>query len=230
MTSGTPLLKRMIHTFDQDRFPFVGRVSEMFGGTDLARLDHCAVVHPPPGTTDQATEAHTRFYAGFDGIRGMYHDFLRTYILPLFSGDVCVQAVPTFRVCPPGGVAVSTFHRDADFHHQPGTVNFWLPLTPAFGTNSIWIESAADRGDYQPVNLVPGEVLQFDAITLRHGNMANDTGACRVSFDFRVIPLDRFEDTGLSTVTSGTPMRLGAYYMVMENPPAGASPAPRVAS
>ncbi|WIM94452.1 hypothetical protein ACTOB_006476 [Actinoplanes oblitus] len=219
MTSETPLLDQVIHTYDQDRFPFVRRVRDMFGDADLARIDESCAVHPKPGTTDQATEAHARFYAEFDSIRGLYHDFLRTHVLPLFTGDVCVQAVPTFRVCPPGGVAVSTFHRDADFHHQPGTVNFWLPLTRAFGTNSIWIESAPGRADYQPVELVPGEVLQFDAINLRHGNLANDTGACRVSFDFRVIPLDRFQDTGLSTVTSATPMRIGAYYMVMENPP-----------
>jgi hypothetical protein len=223
MTSGAPLLERAVHTFDQNRFPFVGRVSDLFGGIDLARIDHTAVVHPQPGTTDQATAAHTTFYAGFDSLRGIYHDFLRTHILPLFTGDVCVQAVPTFRVCPPGGVAVRNFHRDADFHHQPGTVNFWVPLTPAFGTNSIWIESAPGREDYQPVSLVPGEILQFDAINLRHGNMANDTGVCRVSFDFRVIPREKFQDTGLSTVTSGTPMRIGAYFMVMPNPPVAGS-------
>ncbi|GLY02206.1 MULTISPECIES: hypothetical protein [Actinoplanes] len=212
-----PILDQTIHTYDQDRFPFVRRVRDLVGGTDLARLDRDCAVHPAPGASDQATEAHTRFYAGFDGIRGLYHDFLRAHVLPLFSGEVCVQAVPTFRVAPPGGTAVSTFHRDADFRHQPGTVNFWLPLTPAFGTNTIWVESAPDRADYRPVTVVPGEFLQFDAINLRHGNRANDTGACRVSFDFRVIPRDRFRDTGLATVTSGTPMRIGAYYTVMAN-------------
>jgi hypothetical protein len=28
---------------------------------------------------------------------------------------------------------------------QPNEINFWLPLTPAFGANTLWAESAPGK-------------------------------------------------------------------------------------
>ncbi|MFD1047647.1 hypothetical protein ACFQ1S_19945 [Kibdelosporangium lantanae] len=206
---------RMIRTYDTHVYDFLGKVRKIFGGIDLSCMHHSFQVIPPAGAGDQATEVHEQFYAAFDELRPTYEDFLRDEIMPLFNEDLCAQAVPTFRVSGPGGTAVSEFHRDSDFHHQVGTVNFWVPMTPAFDTNTVWVESAPDRGDYQPAEVNPGEYLQFDALSLRHGNMPNTTGVCRVSFDFRVVPRSRFVSTGLKTVSSSTDLELGAYYTLV---------------
>jgi hypothetical protein len=32
-------------------------------------------------------------------------------------------------------------------------VNFWVPLTRVFGTNTLFVESAPGRGDFRPVEL-----------------------------------------------------------------------------
>jgi hypothetical protein len=202
----------VIRSYDPVTYDFAGAVRHLLGIAELSRVH---TVHPPQpdAATDQNTAAHKLFYDGFYEIRPLYRRFLRREIQPLFGTDLAVQTIPTFRVSAPGGTAVQEFHRDSDYHHQRGTVNFWLPLTKAFGTNTIWIESAPDTGDYRPVDLAPGEYLQFDAINLRHGNVRNETDASRVSFDFRVIPLRQFVSTGLRTVSSTTRLEIGDYYM-----------------
>jgi hypothetical protein len=209
-----PASLREILSYDLERYPFPASVRELFGGAGLAQL-HEHFPKSGQATGDQDTPAHEVFYRGYERIAGLYEQFLRDVIGPRYGEDLCVQRVPTFRVHYPGAVAVREYHRDSDYHHDPATINFWLPLTPAFGTNTIWIESAPDSADFAPVELVPGQVLRFDAVRLTHGNQSNDTPATRVSFDFRVLPLRRYRDSGLSTVTSGRRLRLDDYYALL---------------
>lgn len=42
-------------------------------------------------------------------------------------------------------------HNDAQYGHQPGEVNFWLPLTRLARSNTLWAETAEERGDFQPI-------------------------------------------------------------------------------
>jgi hypothetical protein len=37
-------------------------------------------------------------------------------------------------------------HCDADYFHQPHELNFWLPCTPAYGSNTRWLESEPGLG------------------------------------------------------------------------------------
>lgn len=203
-----------IHYYPLERFNFPAVVADVLGVSELDET-HQVYAPPAPGASDQSSTAHLAFYDGFDRLREMYHDFLRCYILPLFRQDICVQRVPSFRVGFPGGMAVDEFHLDSTYNHQSGTINFWLPVTKAFDTNTMWVESVAGSGDYQPVNLQPGEFLQFDATVLRHGNLCNMTGRTRVSFDFRVIPLKDYRPRGLRTTTAGMLLELGAYYSLL---------------
>jgi len=204
----------IVHDYPLDRFDFPEWVRRTLDVPDLGGLH--AWLEPPTG---EVTPAHRRFYHAFAEIAPIYHDFVAERIAPLFGEPVYVQRVPTLRISLPNGTAVSHFHRDSEFHHQPATVNFWLPLSPAFGTNTVWIESAPDRGDFGPADLVPGQVLQFDAINLRHGNRCNETGRTRVSFDFRVIPRRLYRSTGQYTVTSNMRMEIGEYYMTLDQLP-----------
>ena len=203
-----------IHSFDLNRFNFPDGISKILNVPDLAFLHEFYQVSGSR-KTDQEGDVFRSFYDRNDHIRDQYLEFLRSVILPLFDADLCVQRVPTFRVSMPGGTAVREFHRDSDYNHQSGTINFWLPVTSAFDTNTVWVESEPDRGDFRPVNLNPGQMFEFDGTRLRHGNQSNRTGRTRVSLDFRVIPLTRYRPTGLATLSSGTPLELGGYYELM---------------
>ena len=49
-------------------------------------------------------------------------------------------------------------HRDSEFNHQTGEINFWLPIANAQGTATLWSESESDKGDFHPFVLSYGEV------------------------------------------------------------------------
>lgn len=207
-----------VHVYPS-QYDFVALANKIFDTDNLAALGTEAPGNQSVLTreSDQSTNYHQRFYAAFpDMLASTYRDFVAD-VAPAVLGTekICYQAVPTFRIHLPGNVAVGEFHRDGDYNHQDGEVNFWLPLTAAWDTNTVWVETAPDRGDYQPANLSVGEVYVFDGVNLRHGNKSNTTGATRVSFDFRCIPMDRYQDLGLRSVSAGRRMSIGDYFAVL---------------
>jgi ectoine hydroxylase-related dioxygenase (phytanoyl-CoA dioxygenase family) len=204
-----------IHSYDQTQIPLREEIEAILDVTPLEEIHKTELRTPEQRTNDQVSPAHGLYYKNFDRIRPLYKKLLREVIAPMFEGQLVVQRVPTFRMACPGSTAVSEFHTDAEYNHQPDTVNFWVPFTECFATNTVWIESAVGTEDYEPAVLSPGQFLQFDAIRLRHGNYANETGQTRLSFDFRVIPVDNFQSTGKSTVTQSTPMEIGSYYELL---------------
>jgi hypothetical protein len=205
-----------ILTYDQSRYPFADLVREIFGISDLAQIQSSVPLERLTRGTDQSTDLHARFYANNASVLAVYETFVADQIAPLYAERFCYQRVPTFRVQLPNNVAVGDFHVDADYHHPAGECNFWLPLTRCWGNNSIWIERHQGEGDYEPVTLRPGEVLAFDAVHLRHGNKLNDTGAARVSLDFRCIPLSLLPLTATRSVSYGLPMTVDGYYKVFK--------------
>jgi hypothetical protein len=196
-------------------YPFPGVVQELFGCASLDRL-HEHYPRPVHANGDQDTPAHALFYREYARISGLYEQFVREVVAPAYGGEeLCVQTVPTFRIHYPGALAVREFHRDSDYNHQVGITNYWLPLTPAFATNSIWLETEPYSEQFRPVDLLPGQVLRFDAVQLKHGNHRNDTEATRVSFDFRVLPMSDYRETGLTSVNRGVRLGLESYYMLL---------------
>ncbi len=185
--------------FDTMAHPFDDYVRMMLGNLELSslRLD---VAAPLTREKDQSTVWHEWFYDKWSRLRfpqEAYKRLIEEVCGPYAkmysrhnheSDDLCrlyYQAVPTFRVSAPGSVGVGEFHRDRDYGHPDGEWNFWMPLTKAFGTNTVWVE-----GDYtlEPVQLRFGQIAVFDAVNLLHGNYPNATGVSRVSIDFRIIP------------------------------------------
>ena len=57
---------------------------------------------------------------------------------------VVFQRQPCLRVSPPKPGPSGRRHRDRDYNHQPGQVNYWLPLAPAAGHNTLWVETVRD--------------------------------------------------------------------------------------
>lgn len=133
----------------------------------------------------KASAAYARFMA-------VYERFVHEVVAPMIddpTGKILYQATPTLRVHFPGPRAITRPHCDAEYHHRPCEVNFWVPATPVGGSNSLWSESSPGAGDFHPFSIgAPGEMVRFWGNRCRHFTKANDSRTTRVSFDFRCIP------------------------------------------
>lgn len=197
-------------------YPFATRIGEAVRVGDLWRLHEFVSYALFRRETDQETIWHERYYGAFNShIAPVYVKFLTEIIAPRFDEPMAYQRIPNFRVHLPDNVAVGEFHRDRDYGHPQGETNFLLPLTDASNTSTIWIESTEGADDFRPINLRYGELFCFDGLNLRHGNKINETGATRVSLDFRVIPLRLgMSSTGVSVNTRAR-FSVGHYYVAL---------------
>jgi hypothetical protein len=166
---------------------------------------------------DSSTIFHERFYERYKGgwpdFELMYEWFVSEVVAPLFDEDFLYQKFPTFRVHLPGNVAVGDFHTDAEFHHPAGELNFIIPLTDSKDTACPWVESEPGKNDFEPIPLQIGRLIQFDGNVLRHGNRSNKTGKTRVSMDFRVLPISKYNpEAGGESITRKTKFVEGEYY------------------
>ena len=93
-------------------------------------------------------------------------------------------------------------------------LNYFVPLTRAYDTNTIWAESEEDKGDFKPINSDYGECVEWEASKLTHGNKDNISDT-RVSFDFRVIPESRYIESNHLTINTKIPFGIGGYYEVL---------------
>lgn len=189
-------------------------VEAVLAALDIESFDEIPLRYAAPlgASGDQDLPVHQVFYSQFDKLRELYEHFVRQEIMKGETEGLCYQRIPTFRVQNVGARAVRRFHTDLEYNHRPGTLNYWLPLTTCWDTNTIWLETSENSGDFRPQALDVGEYLQFDAIRLRHGNQSNTTGKIRVSLDFRTIPTDCIEEAPRNTVTHGIPLGVGNYY------------------
>ncbi len=223
MTDGATSSNQIkIHPYSQETFPFREAIQALLGFKDLEHL------HLQGGTPDELvtpgkdnhTPWHAKLYAGVKGSEFMrvYDAFLRNFVRSMFDESLVVQEQPTFRIHWVGNLGVGAFHKDKEYNHPEEETNFWVPVTPAFGTNTIWIESQPDRGDFQPQPVNYGQALVFPGCQLTHGNKVNDTGKTRVSFDFRVIPKSKWVDPIEPTagIAFGRLRKIGDYYRLLE--------------
>ncbi len=195
-------------TYPTEVYPFREAIQNMLEVADLELLP--AANERLTRERDQSTIWHWRYYHHFEKMLApLYYDFVREVILPRFGEAIVYQRVPTFRVSLPGNVAVGEWHRDRDYGHRRPEANFWLPVTRAEGSSTVWIEQT-DRP--QPLNVQYGEVLTFDAVNLLHGNVVNITGRSRVSFDFRAYPARLYRERDTSTVNGKMKFKVGSYW------------------
>jgi hypothetical protein len=97
------------------------------------------------------------------------------------------QRPPTIRLQPGPARAEVKAHNDAEYGHQNGELNFWLPLTDRNLTGvDLWCESFDKKGDYHPLPANYGEVVTFHGSSCRHYVNPNHSNKTRVSLDFRV--------------------------------------------
>lgn len=168
---------------------------------------------------DQSTHYHKLYYdfSRTDEFQNMYKSFIEEIIKPEFGEEVVYQTIPTFRLHFPGNIAVGEYHRDRNYRDEKWArdvkeVNFFLPFTDAFGTNTIWVESEEDKQDFQPIEVEYGQIVMWDGSNLLHGNKTNEERTTRVSFDFRVMPISRYKPSTKGSINTGTEFALGGYY------------------
>jgi len=211
----------IIYNYDHIQYPFYRIVSDYFNCHNLHFLHLEDVTQhnvDEPGK-DNGTIWHKKFYESVkndSAFLDLYHLFLKNFIK--VKSDALFQKIPTFRVQLPNGKAVGgKSHRDGDYNHPEGEVNFLIPLTYMSGSSSLFTESEPGLRDFKFVDLNLGNLLVFDGRNCEHGNAPNMTGLTRISFDFRVISLKDYNpDSGKSSVGIGSKFINGDYYSSFE--------------
>lgn len=96
------------------------------------------------------------------------------------------QAFPTINIVRPGECSIGP-HCDLTQGHSIGNISFHIPLTAAFGTNAVHVESRPGREDWHPLSTKsPGLGYHFDGARCLHFNLRNETDITRVSINFSV--------------------------------------------
>lgn len=206
-------------TYSPTIYDFQGLIKSHFEQDDLSQLHNGHNYAVFDRISDQSSAIHKKFYQIYekdDSFLSLYRTFVKEQIQPRFNEALVYQARPTFRIHMPGNLAVGEFHKDSDYNHQRSEVTHWMPFTPAFDTNTIWIESEEDKGDYEPHNVNNGEILIFPASILRHGNKVNETNVSRVSIDFRIIPYSKYTETEAGSSHLKLKFKVGGYYSLLE--------------
>tara|TARA_R100001594_G_scaffold61044_3_gene95067 strand:+ start:1170 stop:1811 length:642 start_codon:yes stop_codon:yes gene_type:complete len=205
--------------YDINKFNFAEQLQNLF---KIEKLDSINDIVPVfERKNDQNTKYHKLYY---NWIRKndstlLYENFINEVVRPVYDEPIVYQAIPTFRVCYPNNIAVGEFHKDKHYRNKDWAekvkeLNYFLPITDAFDTNTIWVESEEDKADYSPMNCNYGEIIQWDGSNLSHGNKLNKTGKCRISVDFRVIKKSEYIESNHSTINTKTRFAIGGYYKV----------------
>lgn len=214
--------------FDNQVYKFSQIVQNIFN-IELDKLHTFSDTEYPLFTPDMlGKDSHTEYHKLFyDTLRSkwpelteLYDTFIQDIILPYLELDeALVQKTPTFRVHLPNNVAVVIKHFDSDekHHHPTGEINFIYALTNMYDSNTVWVEKMPRLEDYEAITLQANECISFNGNKCSHYNKINKTGKTRVSFDFRVLPLNYYNsNTTLTSVTNNMKYIEGGYYKRMK--------------
>ena len=209
--------------FDKTKYDFVPVVTKLFN-KELSQLHTLMDNYVWNGENtlgmDSHTKLHRSFYDkldnGWSDLKDLYENFAKEVILPYLGlNEALLQIFPNFRIQFPENKAITTEHYDSDdLHHHPyGEINFIIALTDMFDTNTIWTEKTCRKRDFVPLTQNAGDCMCFGGNTHTHFNKLNETGVTRVSFDFRILPLNYYDPKSeLQSVTTNKKYVEGGYY------------------
>ena len=188
-------VSHIVLKFDPAEYPFHHVISRLIDAGELSELEMEKGRIKPDWSfykNMEQSKIFQKLYRRLNSTEGdefyeLYEHFIQNEIRPLFSGSIYYQSKPSHRIFFKNIDGRLQFHRDQDYGHLPEEINFLLPQTEAFDSNTLWIEQEEGAGDYEPVPLELGEYVRFRGSVLKHGAMKNKTGKTRVSFDFRVL-------------------------------------------
>lgn len=168
---------------------------------------------PEIGKNDRDSVFIKDFYRYVDSdpnFMKIYREFIVSTIKPLFSEDILVyQTTPNLRISFPGSTAIGRrksdpnldiigIHKDSEFNHSSYEINFIVPITKMYGTNSLYIEPSVNSKvsplEYLNLTLEKNELFMGKLNDLKHYNRVNSTGNTRFSLDFRIIPYSKYDE------------------------------------
>ncbi len=213
------------YKYNQSKYPFGQLVSSLFEVPEH-EMDNLHKRLPEniqyealfTQQTDSSTWFHKKFYeklnSGWPEFIDTYRNLVREVVQPIMETEELIfQKTPTFRVHLPGNLAVGAFHKDSGYNHQPNEINFIIPLTEAFESNTMIVESEPGKMDFHQVEMHPGELLRFHGSQCTHGSLPNKTGKSRVSLDFRVLRPEEYDpEFDKKSMTKGIKFIVGGYY------------------
>ena len=215
-----------IINYSTKEYPFADIISNILNTTKLSKIHeekHFEGYNVFKREEDQSTKYHKLYYDNCkEQILDLYDKFILNVIRPLYDEEIVYQKIPTFRLHFPGNIAVGEWHkdkwyRDEKWHEEVCELNYYLPFTRAYGTNTIWAESEEDKGDFKPMDVKYGECIQWEGSNLTHGNKQNDTNTTRISVDFRIIPYSKYKPSTKSSINTKTQFEIGGYYKTTKN-------------
>ena len=208
--------------YDTEKYAFKEVVQEYLGVQNLEGLHHAnrfdkKLTDHKGESPDQRTKLHRTFYRSMDtdpSFKKLYDSFIESFVRSLLAEkNFLYQTFPTLRIHQPKNIAVFAFHKDKDYNHSSKEINFFLPMTRAFKTNTFWAESSEDKGDFSPIESEYGGLIMWNGANLKHGNKTNETDITRVSFDFRIIYEDDYlGQEVLSSKSRGKKFCEGEYF------------------
>lgn len=192
--------RERVFGFDAANYDLRGLVAKMLlESGDPAALQH---IHTQPDyatatwrrTKSRGAQVQSRWWAhGLAGdeagqeannehFREVYGRFIGEVVAAeLGVPELVYQRLPALRCHPPGDAALGRPHRDEMYLRQPYEINIWLPLTPVYGTNSLWVESVRDQGDLHPLTADWGQAVRFWGSQVMHRTYPNTEPTARLS-------------------------------------------------
>ncbi len=193
-----------IYEYDLEKFNFPAILRDLLEVDDLTKLrtglPDDEVRHKNSIYKNmERTELYQRLYENLAKRGGdffaTYKSFISKIVQPIFGEDIYFQAKPSLRIHFIDSIGQLRFHKDSDYGHREEEVNFTVPMTPVWGSNSFYLESAPGKEDFEPMEMKPGQFARFKGSTHTHGARENLTDSSRVSFDFRVVPASQAPDS-----------------------------------
>lgn len=152
---------------------------------------------------------------GSDEFSKMIDDFAEEYIKPLINNNrYLIKRFPTLTLVVPNQQKLGRrlhFHQGVFYNNGRGQGTIWMPMTPCYDTNSMWIvdydnskhiTKKAVKGKISqkrfekmsidkafPVTLEPGQAHLFHQEHI-HGNLNNETEVTRMTIDWHVLVKD----------------------------------------
>tara|TARA_R110000744_G_scaffold176641_2_gene295484 strand:+ start:142 stop:789 length:648 start_codon:yes stop_codon:yes gene_type:complete len=207
-------------SYDTKQYDFKSLFCEWLDTNDLTKLHNQKEYPVLTREADMYMHWNQIYYSRWredSSIEDLYLKFLEIVIKPRFGEEIIYQELPDIRIHLPENLAVGEFHKDKTYRdvkwaEKVNELNYFVPLTDAYDTNTMWAETEEDKGDYIPFNSNYGECTEWSGSHLTHGNKINKTNVTRVSFDFRVIPKSRYVPSEHASINMKIPFKIGGFY------------------
>lgn len=123
----------------------------------------------------------------------LFDIFVREFIIPHVANilpsetSFYYQSFPCVRCVRPNEFSIGP-HSDISYGFSQANINFYVPLTDIYGTNSLVLESCMGKEDWHTIDATYGCVKRFWGAMCSHFTPENTTEDTRVSLDFRILP------------------------------------------